>query len=119
LRKVRAAHPRPKWAGFLARRCGRAPAPWSTPGPRLFKLWSGRQFAVEAACAERVGLDGATQSVEELQNVIIGNPRNGSFPPSPFFQVMTMPDPVAIAPGARGLDGEFAWISGSSIRWRQ
>jgi len=42
LRMACAAHPRPKWVGSLARRWGRAPAPWSTPGPRLLKLWSGR-----------------------------------------------------------------------------
>src|SRR6266478_1121284 len=29
--------------GYALWRCGEAgPAPWSTPGPRLFKLWSGR-----------------------------------------------------------------------------
>ena len=37
LRMVRAAHPRPKWVGSLARRCGRAPAPWSAPGPESAK----------------------------------------------------------------------------------
>ena len=37
--------------GLSGEAVGPRPAPWSTRGPRLFKLWSGRQFSVEAAGA--------------------------------------------------------------------
>src|SRR6266446_6374010 len=51
--------------GYALWRCGEAgPAPWSTPGPRLFKLWSGqaigstseRPLRGEATFVERASL---------------------------------------------------------------
>lgn len=68
---------------------------------------------------ELIVLDRAAQSIEELQDVILlRTPGANSFPPSHLFPRMTIPDPVALAPGMNGVDFEFAWISGTAVRWR-
>ena len=89
------------------------------PFPVSFPLVPWDPLQLSGIPYELIVVDRAAQSIEELQDVIlVRTPGGTSFPPSHLFARMTIPDPVALAPGVNGVDSEFAWISGTAVRWR-